>query len=61
VTYANLQVGQQKLTGARVFLVPDNKDRQTDGLLGNDFLWRFDPEIDTRGHRLILRGYRGEM
>ena len=60
VTYGNLQVGQQKLNGAAVLLMPDSNDRAIDGLLGNDFLWRFDPEIDTRGNRLILRGFRGE-
>jgi clan AA aspartic protease (TIGR02281 family) len=60
VAYGNVQVGQQKLSSAAVFLLPDNKDRQADGLLGNDFLLRFDPDFDFRGHRLILRGYRGE-
>ena len=60
VAYGNEQVGQQQLNSAVVWLIPDSKDRETDGLLGNDFLWKFDPEIDTQGHRLILRGYRGE-
>ena len=60
VAYGNVQVGQHKLNSAAILLMPDNKDRDTDGLLGNDFLWRFDPQIDTQGHRLILRGYRGE-
>lgn len=60
VACGNVQVGQFKLNGAPVLLMPDNEDLDADGLLGNDFLWRFEPEIDTRGHRLILRGYRGE-
>lgn len=61
VAYGNVQVGpSNKLNGAVVLLMPDNKDRDADGLLGNDFLWRFEPQIDHQNHRLILRGYRGE-
>ena len=60
VAYGNVQIGGFKLDGATVLVMPDNKDTGTDGLMGNGFLWRFDPQLDGARDRLVLRGYRVE-